>query len=185
MLDQDVKPLGLGVLPGVTLRRRNGRTLTRGPRKVRHQAANMTDGQGIQVGVVVVGANRNDSILLEDSLDLLSSFGVRLPCPASTGVALDAGYDSNLTREGLGARGLNVIITPKGGKIPINKTARWAVGRINTRHARGFQLLLVGLERRTKVIDGWIALANPIIIIRCLIRQARDPPLGNPTPTTP
>jgi len=135
---------------------------------------NMTDGQGIPLGVVVTGANRNDSILLEDTLDLLARFGDRLPCPASIGVALDAGYDSNLTRERLKARGLNGIITAKGEKIPINKTPRWVVERTNSWHARGFQLLLVCLERRTEVIDAWIALANAIIIIRRLIRQAWD-----------
>lgn len=136
--------------------------------------SNLTDGSGIPLGSVVAGANRNDSILLAPTLDLLAGLGDRLPQPASISVALDAGYDSNLTRERLAARGLNGDITPKGVKVPINKTSRWVVERTNSWQSRGFTLLLVCTERRIRVIDAFLALANTIIIVRRLVRTAWD-----------
>jgi hypothetical protein len=42
----------------------------------------------------------------------------------------------------------------------------------NSWHNRGFKKLQVCTERRTRVIDALIALANAIIIVRRLIRRA-------------
>jgi hypothetical protein len=46
------------------------------------------------------------------------------------------------------------------------------VERANSWHNRGFKKLQVCTERRTRVIDALIALANAIIIVRRLIRRA-------------
>ena len=42
----------------------------------------------------------------------------------------------------------------------------------NSWHCRGFKKLAICTERRTRVIEAFIALANAIIIIRRLIRTA-------------
>ncbi|GAA2027581.1 hypothetical protein GCM10009720_04130 [Yaniella flava] len=44
--------------------------------------------------------------------------------------------------------------------------------RTNAWHTRGFKKLLVNTERRATVNDAFIALANAIIIIRRLVREA-------------
>jgi len=46
------------------------------------------------------------------------------------------------------------------------------VERTNAWHTRGFKKLLICTERRARVNDAFIALANSVIIIRRLICQA-------------
>jgi len=56
--------------------------------------------------------------------------------------------------------------------FPLQAGARWVVERTNSWHNRGFKKLLVCTERRTRVIDAFVALANAIIVTRRLIRAA-------------
>ena len=128
----------------------------------------MVDGGGIPIGCVIAGANRNDSPLLRPTLEKLSRFGVYLP-PQIT-VHLDAGYDSYKTRDLLSELGCAGEISTKGE--PLQAGARWVVERTNSWHTRGFKKLLVCTERRTRVIEAFIALANAVIIVRRLVRQA-------------
>jgi hypothetical protein len=85
-------------------------------------------------------------------------------------VHLDAGYDSTHTRDLLAKLGCQGVISKKG--FPLQAGARWVVERANSWHNRGFKKLQVCTERRTRVIDALIALANAIIIVRRLIRRA-------------
>ena len=62
----------------------------------------LVNGQGLPIGCVIAGANCNDSPLLAPPLDKLSRFGFDLPERIT--VHLDAGYDSNKTRELLDTR---------------------------------------------------------------------------------
>lgn len=128
----------------------------------------MVDGHGIPLGCVVAGANRNDSPLLHPTLDKLDRFGCRLPDQIT--VHLDAGYDSKKTRDLLTELGCDWVTSTKGE--PLQTGARWVVERMNSWHNRGFKKLQVCTERRARVIEAFIALANAIIIIRRLIRQA-------------
>ena len=128
----------------------------------------MTDGAGIPIGVVAAPANRNDSPLLPPTLALLSRFEQHLP--ETITVHLDAGYDSAKTRALLTTLGHDWQISTKGE--PLQAGARWVVERTNAWHNRGFKKLLVNTERRAKVNDAFIALANAIILIRRLVRQA-------------
>ncbi len=83
---------------------------------------------------------------------------------------LDAGYDSGKTRDLLELLGCDWVISTKGE--PLQAGARWVVERTNSWHNRGFKKLHICTERRTIVIEAFIALANAIIITRRLIREA-------------
>jgi transposase len=128
----------------------------------------LVDRNGIPLGVVVAPANRNDSPLLAPTMEKLSRFGFDLPGQIT--VHLDAGYDNGKTRALLGVLGCDWVISKKG--TPLRAGARWVIERTNAWHNRGFKKLLVCTEKRTRVIDAFIALANAIIITRRLIREA-------------
>jgi len=127
----------------------------------------LVDGNGIPLGVVVAGANRHDSPLLEPTIGKLARFGFDLPEKIT--VHLDAGYDSGKTRELLTGLGCDFVISKKG--TPLQTGARWVVERTNSWHNRGFKKLHICTERRVRVIEAFIALANAIIIARRLIRE--------------
>jgi hypothetical protein len=130
----------------------------------------VVDAAGIPLGTVVAGANCHDSPLLRPTLEHLGRFGFWLPEHIS--VHLDAGYDSQVTRDLLAELGCEPRIATKGIPAPIQNTARWVVERTNSWHNRGFTKLAICTERRSRVIEAFIALANAIIIIRRLIRIA-------------
>lgn len=130
--------------------------------------SNMVDGKGIPLDRVLAGANRHDSPLLGPTLDKLDAFG---PLPATVTVHLDAGYDSQVTRDLLEARELHGEIAHKGDKAPIQASQRWHVERTNAWH-NAFNRLQRCYERREQVIDAFFDLADAIITLRSLIRQA-------------
>lgn len=132
----------------------------------------MTDGSGIPLGVVIAPANRNDSPFLRPTLEKLGRFETRfgVGLPEQITVHLDAGYDSTKTRELLDELGCQGVISQKG--FPLQAGRRWVVERTNSWHNRGFKKLLVCTEKRARVIDAFIALANAAIIIRQLVRKA-------------
>lgn len=57
------------------------------------------------------------------------------------------------------------------------------VERTNSWHNRGFKKLHICTERRGRVIDAFIALANAAIIIRRLVRSAWTTHRWNTRPT--
>lgn len=128
----------------------------------------MVDGKGIPLGVVVAGANRHDSPLLEPTLGKRAWFGPWLPEQIT--VHLDAGYDSGKTRDLIDGMCCDYVISKKG--TPLHTGARWVVERTNSWHNRGFRKLHICTERRVRVIEAFIALANAIIITRRLIAEA-------------
>ena len=134
----------------------------------------LVEGAGVPIGVVLAGANRNDSPLLRPTLEHLGRlehrFGIGLP--ESMTVHLDAGYDSKITRDLLDELGMHANITPKGEFVPIDRTRRWQVERTNSWHNRGFRALAIVTDRVAVVQGAWIALANAIITVRRLVRSA-------------
>ena len=128
----------------------------------------MVDGAGIPIGCVVAGANRHDSPLLRPTLDKLGRFGFDLP--EAITVHLDAGCDSKKTRSLLEELGCDGVISTKGELLQAG--GRWVVERTNSWHNRGFKKLALCTERRSRVVEAFIALANAVIIVRRLIRQA-------------
>jgi transposase len=132
----------------------------------------LTEATGIPLGCVAAPANRPDSPLLRPTLEKLGRFDQGLGCglPDDITVHLDAGYDSAKTRDLLDELGCDAVISIKG--FPLQAGARWVVERTNSWHNRGFKKLAICTERRTRVIDAFIALANAIIIVRRLLRTA-------------
>jgi transposase len=128
----------------------------------------LVEGYGIPLGRVLAPASRHDSPLLAPTLDKLAEVG---PLPDDITVHLDAGYDSQKTRDELAARGMRGEIAHKGDKAPIQAGQRWHVERTNSWH-NGFNRLQRCYERREDVIDAFFDLADAIITVRSLIRQA-------------
>jgi transposase len=128
----------------------------------------LVEGYGIPLGRVLAGAHRHDSPLLAPTLDHLTELG---PLPAQITVHLDSGYDSGKTRDTLAERGLHGEIARKGEKAPIQASRRWQVERTNAWH-NGFNRLQRCYERRQTVVEAFFDLADTIITIRSLIRQA-------------
>jgi IS5 family transposase len=85
-----------------------------------------TDGHGIPLDRALAAASRHDSPLLAGTLDKLADLG---PLPAGIRVHLDAGYDSQVTRDELAARQMTGQIAHEGENAPIQATQRWPVER--------------------------------------------------------
>ncbi|AIY00890.1 transposase of ISAar38, IS5 family, IS427 group [Arthrobacter sp. PAMC 25486] len=83
----------------------------------------LVEAWGIPRGVEIAGANRHDSPLLRPTLEKLSRFGFFLP--EDIRVHLEAGYDSNKTRDLLEDLGCEGHIATKGVPAPIQNTSRW------------------------------------------------------------
>lgn len=130
----------------------------------------LVEGHDIPIGVVLAGANTHDSPLLAPTVETLSRFGFFLP--ENIRVDLDAGYDSQKTRDTLTRFGCEWKISPKGQYIEINHTRRWKIERTNAWHTRGFSLLQVVLDRHAPVQNVWVALAGAIIALKQLLQHA-------------
>ena len=128
----------------------------------------VVDGAGIPLGVVQAPANRNDSPLLALTLDTLAD---RALPPGETTVHLDRGYDSGKIRTELDRRGMAACIAKVGKPAPLRASSRWVVERTNAWH-NAFKKLAWCTERRGAVIRFYVALANAIIIVRRLVREA-------------
>jgi transposase len=136
--------------------------------KLGMKRSSMVDGYGIPLNRVLAPANRHDSPLLAPTLDKLDDLG---PLPDDITVHLDAGYDSQKTRDELTARGMTGEIARKGDKAPIQAGQRWHVERTNAWH-NAFNRLQRCYERDEDVIDAFFDLADAIITVRSLIRRA-------------
>lgn len=128
----------------------------------------LTEGKGVPLDRVLAPANRHDSVLLASTLDKLDEIG---PLPDDITLHLDAGYDSQKTRDELDRREIKGEIARKGIKAPIQAGQRWPVERANSWH-NNFNRLQRCYERSEQVIDAFFDLADAIITLRRLIREA-------------
>jgi transposase len=136
--------------------------------KLGYKRSLLVEGKGIPLGRVLAPANRHDSPLLAPTLDKLDEIG---PLPEEITVHLDAGYDSQKTRDELQKRSMNGEIAHKGDKAPIQAGQRWHVERTNSWH-NSYNRLQRCYERNEDVINAFLDLADAIITIRRLIREA-------------
>jgi transposase len=139
----------------------------RGKQGIKRSTA--VDARGIPLGTVTAPANRHDSPLLTETLDVVAEALGGLP--ERTCVHLDRGYDSKATRERLEERGLLAEISRKGKLAPLASTKRWIIERTNSWH-NAHKKLVWCTERQGRVIDFWVAFSDVVIIVRRLIREA-------------
>lgn len=128
----------------------------------------VVEATGIPLGAVAASANRHDSPLLDPTLDTLDLVG---PLPRELTVHLDRGYDSDVTRERLAARGLRAAIAEKGKPAPVTAGKRWVVERTNA-WTNAHKKLVWCTERRARVIAFWLAFSAVIITVGRLVREA-------------
>jgi hypothetical protein len=137
-------------------------------RKLGMKRSLMVEGRGIPLGRMLAPANRHDSPLLAPTLDKLDDLG---SLADDITVHLDAGYDSQKTRDELAGRGMTGDIAHKGDKAPVQTVPRWPMERTNAWH-NSFNRLQRCYERNEDVIDAFYDLADAIITVRRLIREA-------------
>jgi IS5 family transposase len=139
----------------------------RGKRGIKRSV--VVDGRGIPLGSVSAPANHHDSPLLAPTLEAARTLGLVVE---GASVNLDRGYDSKLTRMRLLERKLVAEISARGRPAPLNATRRWVVERTNSWQAKlAHKKLLWCTERRSRVVDFWVAFSEVVIIVRRLIRE--------------
>ena len=123
---------------------------------------------GMPLAAVPAPANHRDDGLLAATWDAIAGVG---SLPAQPVVHLDAGYDYQPCRQVLAARAMAAEIAARGVPAPIQAGRRWVVERT---HAWGNQYgkLRWCTERRRRVVEFWLALANAAIVCGRLVRRA-------------
>jgi transposase len=135
-----------------------------------------TDANGVPIGWVTEGANRNDSILLAPTLDDIDKRGLLADIET---LWLDRGYDSELTRTRLVERGITDAMIAKKRK-PGSATGtkrqpmglRWPVERTNS-WLSNFGQMRRNTDRFTGHRLAQFALAVALIITVKLVKWAK------------
>ena len=140
-------------------------------RKQGLKRSQVTDTDGVPLGVVAAAANRRDDGLLAATLDTLDTLAVVVGLPERPVVHLDAGYDYQTCRQVLACRGMTGEIAARGVPTPIQVSRRWVIERT---HAWGNQYgkLRWCTERRRVVVEFWLALATAAMVCGRLLRRA-------------
>jgi transposase len=135
-----------------------------------------TDLFGIPIGWVIDGANRNDSILLEPTLQAVADRGLLLDIET---LHLDRGYDSALTTQRCHGLGLTDIVCAKKKrkgeakiKKPLTLGLRWPVERTNSWFSN-FGQLRRNTDRFSRQRLGQVALAVALILTVKLVKWAK------------
>jgi len=135
-----------------------------------------TDANGVPIGWVTEGANRNDSILLAPTLDDVKQRGL---LPDIETLWLDRGYDSELTRTRLVERGItDAMIAKKRKRGSATGTKhqpmglRWPVERTNS-WLSNFGQLRRNTDRFNAHRLAQFALAVALIITVKLVKWAK------------
>ena len=135
-----------------------------------------TDLFGIPIGWVIDGANRNDSVLLEPTLQAVADRGLLLDVQT---LHLDRGYDSSLTLQRCHRLGLTDIVCAKKKrkgetkvKKPLSLGLRWPVERTNSWFSN-FGQLRRNTDRHPKQRLGQVALAIALILTVKLVKWAK------------
>jgi putative transposase len=158
----------IGKAPLAAVKEKSGPNPTdRGKRGVKRSV--VTEAAGVPVGLVVAGANRNDHLLLAETLDAIV---VPRPAPsaeAPQGLCLDKGYDYASTREIAAARGFILHLRTRGEEAlakrehPGGKARRWVVERAHSWLHR-FRRILVRWEKKAANYEAMLHFAAAIIV---------------------
>ena len=135
-----------------------------------------TDTNGVPIGWVTEGANRNDSILLAPTLDAVKERGLLADLET---LWLDRGYDSELTRTRLAERGItDAMIAKKRKRGSANGSKRqpmglrWPVERTNS-WLSNFGQMRRNTDRLTAHRLAQFALAVALIITVKLVKWSK------------
>jgi len=135
-----------------------------------------TDLFGIPIGWVIDGANRNDSILLDPTLQAVAARGLLLDVET---LHLDRGYDSALTTQRCHGLGVTDIVCAKKKrkgeakiKRPLTLGLRWPVERTNSWFSN-FGQLRRNTDRFSRQRLGQVALAIALILTVKLVKWAK------------
>jgi transposase len=135
-----------------------------------------TDTNGVPIGWVTEGANRNDSILLAPTLDDVNQRGLLVDIET---LWLDRGYDSELTRTRLIERGISDAVIAKKRKRGSNEGTkpqpmglRWPVERTNS-WLSNFGQLRRNTDRFSAHRLAQFALAVALIITVKLVKWSK------------
>ena len=135
-----------------------------------------TDTNGVPIGWVTEGANRNDSILLAPTLDAVKERGLLADLET---LWLDRGYDSELTRTRLAERGItDAMIAKKRKRGSANGSKRqpmglrWPVERTNS-WLSNFGQMRRNTDRFTAHRLAQFALAVALIITVKLVKWSK------------
>lgn len=132
----------------------------------------LTEGAGLPLAVVIDGANRHDSKLLESTLDNLVIFRPLSTEDSPQNLCLDAGFTGK--DESITARGYIPHIRPRGEekkeieRNPDFKARRWVV-EVSHSFLNRFRKLLVRFEKSDNSYLGLIHFAFAVIVWRKLI----------------
>ncbi len=136
----------------------------------------LVDANGIPLGWHTAGANRNDSVLLEPTLDDLGGRGMLGEIET---IWLDRGYDSELTRQRLAERDIADAVIATRRKRPTGEPTRpqpmglrWPVERTNS-WLSNFGQLRRNTDRKPRHRDAQFALAVTFLLVAKLIDWRR------------
>jgi hypothetical protein len=141
-----------------------------------------TEDHGIPLGITAAGAHRHDSPLLAPTLRAAADqLGGLLP--ADRTCHLDAGYDSQPTRQTLAGLGFAGQIARRGTPAPLQATRRWPIERTHA-WMNGYGKLRRMTDRDATIICFYLYLAAALVTVRQLIQRARRCYRWDTRPTT-
>jgi hypothetical protein len=141
-----------------------------------------TEDHGIPLGITAAGAHRHDSPLLAPTLRAAADqLGGLLP--ADRTCHLDAGYDSQPTRQTLAGLGFAGQIARRGTPAPLQATRRWPIERTHA-WMNGYGKLRRMTDRDATIICFYLYLAAALVTVRQLIQRARHRYRWDTRPTT-
>lgn len=129
------------------------------------------DGRGVPLGVAVAGANRNDHLLLQETLASIPPACPLPPDAVEQGLWLDKGYDFEAVYGQVRRNGYVPHIVPRDAerewlqRIPGYRARRWPVERTHSWMNR-FRRILVRWEKTVANYTAMVHLACAFIAFK-------------------
>jgi putative transposase len=129
------------------------------------------DGRGVPLGIAVAGANRNDHLLLEETLEGGPTGGPKPPMEREQGLWLDKGYAYATIDAAVRQHGYVPHIIPRDAErqlratIPGYRARRWPVERTHSWMNR-FRRILVRWEKKVENYTAMVHLVCAFIAFK-------------------
>jgi putative transposase len=131
----------------------------------------VVDGRGVPLGVAVAGANRNDHLLVEETLAGAPTGSPAPPVDGEHGLWLDKGYDYDAVYGQVRQLGYVPHIVPRDAerewlaRIPGYRARRWPVERTHSWMNR-FRRILVRWEKKAENYTALVQLVCAFIAFK-------------------